>query len=49
MPDPRIERTDAAQAGFDAAIVDIDWDIPSDEDEVLVCGVENPEVCESCQ
>lgn len=26
--------------------LDIDW---GDDDEVLTCGVENPDVCESCQ
>ena len=25
-----------------------DWDLV-DEDEVLECGLENPEICESCQ
>jgi hypothetical protein len=27
-----------------------DWDlVDKDEDEVLECGLENPEICESCQ
>ena len=27
-----------------------DWDlVDEDEDEVLECGLENPEICESCQ
>jgi hypothetical protein len=30
---------------FDDAL-DIEW---GDDDEVLACGVENPDVCESCQ
>lgn len=32
---------------FDAAIGDVIWS--EDDDEELTCGVENPEVCESCQ
>lgn len=27
-----------------------DWDLVDDnDDEVLECGLENPEICESCQ
>ena len=27
-----------------------DWDlVDEDEDEVLECGLENPEICESCE
>lgn len=29
---------------------DFDWDMFDDgDDEVLECGLENPDVCESCQ
>ena len=29
---------------------DVDeWDDPFDDDTPLVCGLENPETCESCQ
>lgn len=29
---------------------DFDWDMfDEDDDEVLECGLENPDICESCQ
>lgn len=40
-PRDQLERTDLAQAAFDAAM--------SEFDEPLVCGIEDPESCESCQ
>jgi hypothetical protein len=27
----------------------MDWAISGEDDEVLECGLENPEICESCQ
>ena len=48
MADPDTSET---QPEVGTKLVDLDWDwgLSSDEDEVLVCGVENPEVCGSCQ
>ena len=37
-----LERTDLAQDEFDF-VMDTAYD------EVLVCGIEDPEICESCQ
>ena len=31
-------------------LIDFDWSMfDDDDDEVLECGLENPEICESCQ
>lgn len=38
----QIERTELAQQQFDFVMDEYD-------DEPLVCGIENPETCESCQ
>tara|TARA_R110000744_G_scaffold101145_2_gene195020 strand:+ start:340 stop:477 length:138 start_codon:yes stop_codon:yes gene_type:complete len=38
-----LERTQVAQDGFDF-VMDVD-----DDDEILACGVENPDICLSCQ
>ena len=27
----------------------MDWSMSDEDDEVLECGLENPEICESCQ
>lgn len=49
---PTIERTDVAQLDRTASIRDdefpdaIEWE---DDGEPLACGIENPDVCESCQ
>jgi hypothetical protein len=40
-PRDQLERTGLAQSAFDAAM--------SEFDEPLVCGIEDPESCESCQ
>jgi|TARA_R110000803_G_scaffold206631_1_gene274030 hypothetical protein len=37
-----LERTQVAQDDFDF-VMDVD------DDEILACGIENPDVCESCQ
>lgn len=36
---------------FDPSLDDTDWldDVEWDDDGSVVCGVENPESCESCQ
>lgn len=44
-PRPLMEVLGNMAETFDEAL-DIEW---GDDDEVLVCGVENPDVCESCQ
>ena len=40
-PRDQLERTPAAQAAFEEQM--------SMFDEPLICGVESPEICESCQ
>lgn len=44
-PRPQLERTQVIQAEFDGVTDGIDW---GDDDEPLACGVENPDICESC-
>ena len=38
------------ERGFFVFSEDFDWNMfDEDDDEVLECGLENPDVCESCQ
>jgi hypothetical protein len=39
---PQIERTDLAQMEFDFTMDNYD-------DEPLACGIEDPDICDSCQ
>lgn len=55
MSPDKIERTDLAQGEFETwAPSDEEWENAGfsmgkyDDGEPLACGVENPEVCESC-
>ena len=40
------EHTQSTAAADDFGDAELDW---GDEDEVLACGIENPEECEACQ
>ncbi len=44
-----LERTEIANLDFQKKVSEIQEQDPFDDDTPLVCGVENPEYCATCQ